>query len=65
MEWDSSVFVPEINWFCWECREAESCVLEMRSLETPARLLLTLPRKHTPAIYLFHRDTIPLKAEEG
>lgn len=65
MEWDSSLFAPAINCFCWECQEAESSVLEMRSLETPARLLLILPRKHTPAIYLFHRDSIPLEAEEG
>lgn len=65
MEWDSSLFVPETNCFCWECREAESCVLEMRSLAAPGRLLLMLPKKHTPAIYLFHRDSIPLEAEEG
>lgn len=50
MEQDSSVFVPGINCFCWECREAESCALEM---VTPARFLLVLPKKHPAAVYLF------------
>lgn len=52
MEQDSSVFVPEIKCFCWECQEAESCVLETRSLGSPARLLLVLPKKHSAAVYL-------------
>lgn len=50
MEQDSSVFVPGINRFCWEGREAESCLLEM---VTPARFLLVLPKKHPAAVYLF------------
>lgn len=50
MEQDSSVFVPGINRFCWEGREAESCLLEM---VTPARFLLVLPKKHPAAVHLF------------
>lgn len=75
MERDSSVFVPEINCLCWEYREAESCVLEMKSLATPARLGFYLCCLKSILHFFFHfphvshpkslfdRDS-PLEAEE-
>lgn len=48
MERDSSLFVPEINCFCWECREAER-----RGVLQLLLGFVEVPRKHPAAIYLF------------